>query len=255
MEFELIKKDLQNSNDVFVKQKFWDFDAYYPSSNWDIELRDMNGNLLQQMTGNEKIVSIYLYGGLAGAVFFIVTNNILPGLNINTQNASLIGSNAAVMAVAVATTYLDPNFRFFSHIRKGMPLWILLVLYIIIDFFGISSMNLSVVAAHIGGGIAGFLFVFFLKKGMDGSIWMNQFYHWITNVFTPAKKATKEEIRNKYFYNTGDRKPFSRNANFNQQTIDQILDKINDQGYQSLSEDEKEILKKASEENTEDTDN
>ena len=43
------RKDLQKTSDIFNKQRYWDFDAYYPTSNWDIELRDSNGNLLKQL--------------------------------------------------------------------------------------------------------------------------------------------------------------------------------------------------------------
>lgn len=45
----IYKKHLQINNDVFNKQRFWDFDAYYPASNWAMELRDTNGNLLTQV--------------------------------------------------------------------------------------------------------------------------------------------------------------------------------------------------------------
>ena len=34
------------------------------------------GYILQDLAGNNKLIPIYLYGGLAGAVFFLLTNNI-----------------------------------------------------------------------------------------------------------------------------------------------------------------------------------
>ena len=46
---KLFKKSLQKSNEIFNRQRYWDFDAYYPTSNWDIELRDSSGNLLKQL--------------------------------------------------------------------------------------------------------------------------------------------------------------------------------------------------------------
>jgi hypothetical protein len=68
------------------------------------------------------------------------------------------------------------------------------------------------------------------------------------NLLSPAKKESKESIKNKVFYNAGNRQPFSKTINVNQQKIDEILDKINQHGFDSLSEAEKSVLKKASEE-------
>jgi len=44
------------------------------------------------------------------------------------------------------------------------------------------------------------------------------------------------------------RKPYQKTPRITQQKIDELLDKINQQGYSSLSEEERDILKKASQE-------
>ncbi|MEI8052311.1 MAG: rhomboid family intramembrane serine protease [Bacteroidota bacterium] len=207
------------------------------------------GFSLQRMTGNDKIIPIYLYGGFAGAVFFIGAHYAIPNLHNNGFQNSMIGANAAVMAVATATTVLDPDQRFFAHIRKGIPIWVLLTVYIIIDFAGVASMNAAYALSHLGGIIAGFLFVYFLKKGKDGSIWMNKGYHRLANLFNPDKPKNKQTLKNKVFYNTGNRTPFSKTSMVNQNRIDEILDKINSSGYHFLTEEEKEVLRKASEDN------
>jgi hypothetical protein len=73
---------------------------------------------------------------------------------------------------------------------------------------------------------------------------MNRFYFWITQIFTP-KQNIQSSVKQKYFYNTENRNPYNKLVN--QQMIDTILDKINANGYDSLSEDEKECLKKVAE--------
>jgi hypothetical protein len=50
------------------------------------------------------------------------------------------------------------------------------------------------------------------------------------------------------FYETGGREPYRRRANVTQQKIDEILDKINQKGYSRLSDEEKDLLRRASEE-------
>jgi len=201
-------------------------------------------SILQRASGNDKIIPIYIYGGLFGGLFFILGGYFFSVLSINNATFSLIGANASVLAVATATTFLVPDHRFFTHIRNGIPVWVLLVLYFIIDSFSITNSNTIMAVVHLGGIVAGLLFVLLLKKGVDGSVWMNRFYFWITQIFTP-KQNIQSSVKQKYFYNTENRNPYNKLVN--QQMIDTILDKINANGYDSLSEDEKECLKKVAE--------
>lgn len=210
------------------------------------------GYILQQLAGNDKIIPVFIYGGLMGGLFYITTYHLIPSLNTATDSASLLGSNASVMAVATATTTLSPDYRIFRHIRNGFPLWVLLIIYLFIDFAGVASMNAAVSLSHLGGALAGFLFIVLLRKGYDGSNWMNSCYHWAVNLFTPSKPVSGKSIKEKIFYNNGDRAPFTKKSTVTQSRIDELLDKINAKGYHFLTEEEKEFLKKASEENQED---
>src|ERR1700709_2801284 len=51
------------------------------------------GYILQDLTGNRKLVPIYLYGGLAAAVFFLLSHMIFPGLRAESGFAQLMGAN------------------------------------------------------------------------------------------------------------------------------------------------------------------
>lgn len=204
------------------------------------------GFILQELTGNRKLIPIYIYGGLTGAVVFILSNYILPPLRPMINDSSLIGGNAAVMAVAVATTTLVPGYRFFRNLNGGIPIWVLTLVYVLIDFAGIASLSAAYSLAHLGGALAGFLFIYFLRKGRDGSIWMNNLYNWFMNLFNPNKK--EGSAKEKVFYNTAGRTPYSKTANLSQQRVDEILDKINQKGYHFLTDEEKNILKRAAEE-------
>ncbi len=206
------------------------------------------GFILQELTGNKKLIPIYIYGGLAGSVVFILTNYLMPPLKPFIGNSSLIGANAATMAIAAATTTLAPKYRLFRNLNGGIPIWVLTLIYVVIDYAGVASLSAAFSLSHIGGGIAGFLFVYFLRKEHDGSIWMNNGYNWFMNLFNPDKKATSKSIREKVFYNTDGRKPYLKTSNITQQRVDEILDKINLKGYHFLTDEEKNILKRAAEE-------
>lgn len=205
------------------------------------------GSILQNLTGNKKIIPVYLYGGLSGALFFILATYLIPGNKAALATAGLLGANASVMAVAVAATIIAPDHRFFRHIRGGIPIWVLTVVYLVIDIAGVASQNSAQAISHIGGAAAGLLFVILLGRGKDGSVWMHNLYNWLINLFNPDRKKSKNSVKEKVFYKTGNRKPYSKTSNITEQRIDEILDKINQKGYQYLTEEEKTILKRASE--------
>jgi membrane associated rhomboid family serine protease len=207
------------------------------------------GSILQDMAGNKKLIPIYLYGGVAGAIVFIVANYAIPQLRPLIDSSTISGANASIMAVAIATTALAPDYRFFRMLNGGIPIWILTLLYIVIDFAGVGTGGTAFHLAHFAGGLAGFLFIVSLRKGYDGSTWMIRVYDWFMNLFNPDKKilTPQQKTKEKIFYKTGGRKPFEKRSIITQQRIDDILDKINQKGYNLLSEEEKNILKKAAE--------
>lgn len=205
------------------------------------------GSILQNLTGNRKLIPVYLYGGFAGALFFIAASYIIPSNKAVIDSASMMGANASVMAVAAAATMLAPGYRLFKHIRKGIPLWIFTIVYFFIDLAAVANEAGAVPIAHAAGALAGVLFVYLLGNGMDGSVWMNTFYARFINMFNPNKNKDENPLKEKVFYNTGNRQPYSKTSHITQQRVDEILDKINQKGYSQLTKEEKEILKKASE--------
>ena len=206
------------------------------------------GSILQDMAGNKKLIPIYLYGGLAGAAVFIASNYAIPQLRPFIDFSSLSGANASIMAVAIATTALAPDYRFFRMLNGGIPIWVLTILYVVIDFVSIGNGGASFHLAHLAGGLAGFMFIIGLRKGYDAGAWMTRFYLWFMDLFNPDKKRlTPQKTKEKMFYKTGNQKPFEKRSIITQQRIDEILDKINQKGYPLLSEEEKNILKRAAE--------
>jgi membrane associated rhomboid family serine protease len=205
------------------------------------------GYILQDLAGNSKLVPLFLYGGIAGAFLFVVTNNLFPALSAQIDGRTLQGASAGVMAIAIATTALAPDYRIFPMLNGGIPLWIVTIIFVIIDFASIPSANGGGHIAHIGGALMGLAFVWQLKKGNDWSAWMNRFFQWTGNLFNPDKKEWKRTARREHHYKTKGTQPYKKVSNVTQKRIDEILDKINSQGFIFLTDEEKDILKRASE--------
>jgi hypothetical protein len=152
------------------------------------------------------------------------------------------------MAIAVAATMIAPGYRIFPMLNGGIPLWVLTMIFLIIDLATIPSSNSGGHIAHLAGAFAGFVFIYAFRRGFDGSEWMNNVYDWVNNLFNPDKPARKIKVKQELFYKSGTKQPYTKSANLTQQKIDEILDKINQKGYSHLTEEEKELLRRASQE-------
>jgi membrane associated rhomboid family serine protease len=205
------------------------------------------GYILQDLTGNRKIVPIYLFGGLAGGIAFILSYNFLPGLHPYLPAATALGASAGVMAIAAAVTTIAPGYRLFPMLFGGIPVWVITVLYLIIDLASIPKGNTGGHIAHLAGAVTGFFFIYFFRRGYDWGAWLNNFFDWVSNLFNPDKPEKKKEIKQELFYKSKAR-PYKKTPNITEQRVDEILDKINQKGYHSLTEEEKELLKRASKE-------
>lgn len=209
------------------------------------------GYIMQDLTGNRKLGPVYLYGGLAGSVFFLLSANLFPALQQQLAVIGpLLGAGPAVMAVAVATTALSPDYRIFPLINGGIPLWVLTLIFVLIDFATISAgpERAALSIAHLAAAGMGLLYVRRLRAGKDMGDWMHRFYDWLFTVFEPKKKEQQpaHKIRSEVFYDTKGQQPFRKTPNITQQKIDEILDKIVKEGYHFLTDEEKDYLKRAS---------
>ena len=206
------------------------------------------GYILQDLSGNRYLFPIYIYGSILAAVFFLVAANTIPFFSQYKNSLLLFSAQYGTTAIAIAVTTLMPGYRIFKNLGNGIPVWVLTGLYLLLNLVYAFAATSAVSFAVLGAAIAGFGFIYLLRKGKDLSIWMHDFYKWCSNLFSPAGQQQQNGIKNTIFYNTAGRKPFNKTSNVTQQRIDEILDKINQKGYQFLTDEEKNILKKASEE-------
>lgn len=171
---------------------------------------------------------VYLSGGIMGAVFFALAYNFIPVFAGNAFAATLIGSSASVMAIAVATTTLVPDYTLSLMLIGSIKLRYIVLAYIVIDLIGIASTNAGGSFAHLGGAFMGFAYIKLLQNGKDWSSWFKR---------KPKLKVVKNDM-------PGQVKKDSKLSN--QKEVDAILDKISRSGYDKLSKQEKETLFKAS---------
>lgn len=206
------------------------------------------GYIMQDLTGNRQIGPLYLYGGVAGGVAFLLVCNLAPGLRGSFPGPELIGANAGIMALAIATTMVSPDYRIFPMLNGGIPLWILTIVYVAIDLAGLGSAPYAYHLSHAAGAAMGFIFVKELRRGRDWGSWMLHFYEWLINLANPGNVKEKKVFKKELFYKNQGNPPYTKTPLITQQKVDELLDKISQKGYQHLTEEERELLKRASEE-------
>jgi membrane associated rhomboid family serine protease len=204
------------------------------------------GFIFQDLSGNRKIVALYLYGGLAGSLGYLLAVSLLPS---STTAALFFGAGPSVMAIAIATTMLSPYYRLFPQLMGGFPLWILTVIYVLVS---IATKPLQQPISYLpllAGSAMGFLFMQLIRMGYDLSDWMTRLFDSATNLFNPEKTRQKKSgIRDMHFYKAT-RQPYDKKPKLTQDRIDALLEKIHRQGMDSLTKEEKEFLERASQSN------
>ncbi len=206
------------------------------------------GFIFQDLTGNRRIIPLYIYGSVIPALVYVAAYAIIPQLRQMPSADYYFGSLAGIMAIAVGATTFAPGYRLFPMIGGGIPLWVLTLVFCGVDIFFLSNYG-AWASAHVAAMIVGFLFAHGLKTGSDWSEWMNRVYDWFTNLFDNRQKTVrKRPVKQEVFYNTRGLQPYKKTTNLTQQRIDEILDKINLKGYEKLTEEEKDLLRRASEE-------
>ena len=202
------------------------------------------GFILQDLAGNRKIIPLFIYGGIIGGVFFLLSSHLLTG--DLTGGPSLLGSETGIITIAIAATVISPRYRIFPMLGGGIPLWILTAIYILIVGASVPLLDISFHIAHLSAALTGLLVAYQLKNGRDLTNGFNSVFDSVGTMFHPGRKTVKKEKR-EHFYKIGNTHPFKKVPNITQQRIDTLLDKINQKGYESLSDEEREILRRASE--------
>jgi membrane associated rhomboid family serine protease len=189
------------------------------------------GYIFQDLSGNKHIIPVYIYAGTIGAIAFLTVNALLPGLVNGAQ--PIMGAGSSVVGIAVATTVLAPRYKLFPLVSGGIPLWVLTLVFLVLDFSTAVAVP-SILISHLIAALVGFGYMKLLQKGTNTGDWMVRFYQSGNALFEPA------ELREK--------KSSAVKNSEKENELNAILDKMNSVGYDNLSENEKAFLKSASQE-------
>ena len=201
------------------------------------------GTLFLQFLGSKKLLSTYIFGGIVGALLYILAFNYFPFFSNEVKIAVAFGASASVLAILVAISVYAPNYSVMLFIFGKIKLKYIAIVFVLIDILSIEKENPGGHIAHLGGALWGFTYIMLLKKNKNSLKIFDSIGSFFKNIF---KKKSKLKVE----YNKQGR-PLS-DDDYNkikvekQKKIDAILDKISKSGYDTLSKEEKEFLFSAS---------
>jgi len=189
------------------------------------------GPFMERWWGSSKFLIFYLLCGVAGGVFFslLVLWGILPSADVNSP---LVGASAGIYGILIGVAVTAPDLR----VRLLIPPVELTMRQLAIGLIVIAGGaillkiggNEGGEAGHLGGAILGFFLVRFpwiLGRGETV----------VSNIPKAGGRRPLSKLR-----------PRSELERSQDSEVDKILDKISREGFQSLTQEERDFLHKAS---------
>ncbi len=198
----------------------------------------VGGRLFSDFIGPERLFGTYLLGGLMGALFYVVSFNVFPAFRDMYAYSVAMGASASVLAVFVAIAVTMPNYRLPLILLGQIPLKYIALFFVILDVISIDKGNPGGHLAHLGGACWGFVYATLLKKGKDPALHVGRWADALLALFRRKPVMRVEYHRDRPL--TDDE--YNRQQAARRSKMDEILDKISHSGYDSLSEEEKEML-------------
>lgn len=197
------------------------------------------GGLLQTVATGRQVISLYILGGLGGALFFMLTATVLPG----ACAGGLIGSSAAVIALVTAVAILMPHLRvrlmLFGEVRV---LWVAIATIIIVAIPGSYASPIGSQAAHAGGALAGVAFALLSRRGIDITRGISAVGDHVVNLTRGIRLPRASHSTRVSRDSRASREAQSSSTTPPRADISDILDKVKRSGYASLTPDERARL-------------
>lgn len=208
------------------------------------------GKIIKEFLGGSKVVNLYILGGLAGGLFYMLIYNTIPLFAERIDSSMMLGASAGVFAVVVGAATFMPNYTILLMFIGPVRIKYIALFYVILAFAQSTGANAGGELAHLGGAALGFIYIKQLKQGTDWGKWIHSLLAFIKSFFKSQpkvkvtyRKTTKTKSTTKGQTTTSSGKPIDSTS---QEEIDAILDKISQSGYESLSKAEKQKLFNAS---------
>ena len=216
----------------FLSSSFWN---YLSNMIWLYTF----ANLVQNLVGYRQVIPLFIYalilGGFAG-----LGAEQLSWQGFGAAAGPILTPAAGISAMAAAALTISPRHRFYLGESLGIPLWVVVVVFFVLNVLGYPGAHGAMLGVAVGGGFAGLLYMRMLQNGFRPGHWMYALRERADRWATPDERKTRPTARRSEVLRYE-----ARGGSVSQRRVDDILDKINVKGFSSLTKEEKEILMQA----------
>ena len=207
------------------------------------------GSDVEDLYGPREFIAIYLVGGLASAVAYVVTSlPVVLALTDPAESPAAIGASGAVTAVLVIFACHYPTRIIYVMWFLPVPIWLFVIFTVLHDAYSlVGRFETGVaVAGHLGGAAFGYLY-YKMTWRLSG-LWP-QFTKWNKRRSQPKLRVYREDDPPTPVSVTASAPPSSPALEDEhlEAKMDAILEKISREGKETLTDSDKAILQKASE--------
>lgn len=190
----------------------------------------------------KQLSGLYIIGGLGGAILYVLAYNVFPPLA--HQHGYLLGASASVIAIMVAVAVYAPDYKIgLLFIGQVALKWVALVM-VLLSVLGIGATNTGGNIAHLGGALVGWWFTAAIRRGRDITAWLNASLDWLASLVRRNPRQVGGPVGGTAYRPGGNNR--SSQSEPSEADLDRVLDKIRRSGYDSLTDDERDILFRAS---------
>ena len=210
---------------MFLQEEFWHLF-------FNMLMLYYGGKIFLQYFSEKQLLLTYIFGGLIGALFFILAFNAFPVFENMKGQAVALGSSASVLSILIAAATYRPDYTLNLFLLGQVKMKWVAIVFVIIDFISITKGNSGGHIAHLGGALWGFIYAYMLRYDFD-----------IYKIFKKKARIRVKTVNSENFHKRPKSdEQYNAERAVEQEEIDRILDKIAKNGYSSLNDKEKEFL-------------
>lgn len=185
------------------------------------------GGALLATLSPRHLLCVYVGGGLAGGLSYLLVCGLWPGIG-----GWLCGASASVLAIMTAAALRTPDMSFNLFLIGEVRLRLIALVCVILAFVGLGGGNSGGEVAHIGGMLYGLVFGLALRRGVD-----------LSRLPRMRRRDAGGRFAARRVARFAGRVDMVRS---DRERLDELLDKIRLSGYGSLSRAERRELDRLS---------
>lgn len=203
----------------------------------------MFGMEVEHMWGARKFLIFYLSCGVVAGLAQLILSPLFESPLMGP--VPTVGASGAVYGVLVAFGMMFPDRYIFLYFLIPVKVKYFVMFLIALGVLSIGDPTNVAHLAHLGGALAGYLFVQYDRRHLPLGGLFSKIGWWWRSITTDTG-ARKDDSDEATILDFTDYKEENKEGPDDQKRIDEILDKISRAGYQSLTEEEKKVLFEAS---------